>query len=207
MVSSYTELLAERYRGRLGSEADEFILFITQGVARMQALIRDLLAYSRVNTRGRALVPTDCEVVFRRSMENLRAAVQDSGAVVEHDPLPVVAADPAQLTQVFQNLIGNSIKFRGTARPLVRVTARESPEEWTFSVADNGIGIDPQYSELIFGLFQRLHTSQEYEGTGIGLTLCQKIVERHGGKIWVESQLGKGAAFHFTIPKAGGVVP
>jgi PAS domain S-box-containing protein len=204
MVSSYTELLAERYQGRLDADADEFIVFITRGVARMQALIRDLLAYSRVTTRGHDIVPTDCEAVFLKSLENLRAAVLESGALVEHDPLPVVPADPAQLSQVFQNLLGNSIKFRGAAPPRVRVSARESADEWTISIADNGIGIDPQYSEVIFGLFQRLHTTQEYAGTGIGLTLCQKIVERHGGRIWVESQLGNGAAFHFTIPKGNG---
>jgi PAS domain S-box-containing protein len=207
MVSSYAELIAERYQGQLDADADEFIVFITQGVARMQALIRDLLAYSRVTTRGRDIVPTDCEAVFNKSLENLRAAVLESGAVVVHDPLPVVPADPSQLAQVFQNLVGNSIKFRGEAQPDVRVSARESADGWTFSVTDNGIGIDPQYAEIIFGLFQRLHTAQEYSGTGIGLTLCQKIVERHGGRIWVESELGKGAAFHFTIPGGNRTAP
>ena len=201
MVSSYTELLAERYRGRLDADADEFVAFITDGVARMQELIRDLLAYSRVSTRGRDIARTDGEVVLARSLENLRAAILESGAVVEHDPLPVVEADSAQLGQVFQNLIGNSIKFRGQVRPAVRVSAQEEGTGHVFSVADNGIGIDPQYSEIIFGLFQRLHTTREYAGTGIGLTLCRKIVERHGGRIWVESKLGEGSVFRFTIPK------
>jgi PAS domain S-box-containing protein len=204
MVSSYTELLAERYRGRLDSDADEFIGFITQGVARMQQMIRDLLAYSRVSTQGSRIAPTSSETILLRALDNLRAAIRESEGVVKHDPLPVVPADPIQLTQVFQNLVGNSLKFRGTAPPEVRVSAREDAGGWTFSVIDNGIGIDPQYSEVIFGLFQRLHTTQEYPGTGIGLTFCRKIVERHGGTIWVESKLGGGAAFHFTIPKACG---
>lgn len=205
MVSSYTELLAERYRARLDPDADEFIGFITDGVTRMQALIRDLLAYSRATTQGHEAADTDSEAVLARSLTNLASAVIESAAVVSHDPLPVVKADPAQLMQVFQNLIGNSIRFRGAVAPAVHVSAQESDHEWLFRVADNGIGIDPQYSEQIFGLFRRLHTAQEYEGTGIGLTLCKKIVERHGGKIWVESQLGKGAAFCFSIPKPNGV--
>jgi light-regulated signal transduction histidine kinase (bacteriophytochrome) len=204
MVSSYTELLAERYRGRLDSDADEFIGFITQGVARMQQMIRDLLAYSRVSTQGSRIVPTSSETILLRALDNLRVAIRESEGVVKHDLLPVVPADPIQLTQVFQNLIGNSLKFHGTAPPEVRVSAREDAGGWTFSVIDNGIGIDPQYSEVIFGLFQRLHTTLEYPGTGIGLTFCRKIVERHGGTIWVESKLGGGAAFHFTIPKACG---
>ena len=173
----------------------------------MQALIRDLLAYSRVTTRGREIVSTDCEAVFAKSLANLRAAILESGAVVSHDPLPVVQADPGQLGQVFQNLVGNSLKFRGEAPPAVHVSVQETPAEWTFSVTDNGIGIDPQYNDVVFGLFQRLHTAQEYSGTGIGLTLCKKIVERHAGRIWVESQLGKGATFCFTIPKDGGTTP
>ena len=205
MVSSYTQLLAERYKARLDPDADEFIAFITDGVARMQALIRDLLTYSRVTIRGREVADTDSNAALARSLTNLRAALLESGAVVSHDPLPVVKADPGQLTQVFQNLIGNSIKFRGPAAPAVRVSARESDREWDFSVTDNGIGIDPQYSDIIFGLFQRLHTRQEYDGTGIGLTLCKKTVERQGGRIWVESQLGEGATFRFTIPKVNGV--
>ena len=205
MVSSYTELLAERYQARLDADAGEFIGFITDGVTRMQALIRDLLTYSRVTTQGHEVADADSEAALAGSLTNLGAAVLESAAVVSRDPLPVVKADPVQLRQVFQNLIGNSIRFRGPAAPAIHVSARESDREWLFSVADNGIGIDPQYADLIFGLFQRLHTRQEYDGTGIGLTLCKKIVERHGGKIWVESQLGQGATFCFTIPKVNGV--
>ncbi len=204
MVSSYTQLLAERYRDRLDAEAGEFIGFITDGVTRMQALIRDLLAYSRVTTRARELADTDAGVALARSLTNLHVAVHESAAVVTHGALPVVRADTGQLTQVFQNLIGNSIKFRGAAAPAVHISASESAGEWVFSVADNGIGIDPQYCGIIFGLFQRLHTQQEYGGTGIGLTLAKKIVERHGGRIWVDSEPGKGATFHFTIPKSQG---
>jgi PAS domain S-box-containing protein len=205
MVSSYAELLADRYMGRLDPDADEFIGFITEGVGRMQVLIRDLLAYSRVGTSGRDFVSTESEAVFAKALENLRAAVLESGATVSHDALPVVKADPGQLSQVFQNLIGNSIKFRRADPPEVSVSARESDAEWVFSVADNGIGIESQYYEGIFNLFHRLHTTQEYGGTGIGLTVCKKIVERHGGRIWVESEVGKGSTFHFTIPKANGV--
>jgi PAS domain S-box-containing protein len=207
MVSSYAELLAQRYRGRLDADADEFIAFITDGVVRMQALIRDLLAYSRVTTRGGGLAATDSQAALARALTNLRAAILENGAVITHDPLPVVVADASQITQVFQNLVGNSIKFRGAAPPAVRVSCQETPGEHIFAVSDNGIGIDPQYSEVIFGLFQRLHTLQEYGGTGIGLTLCRKIVERHGGKIWVESQPGQGATFRFTIPREAGPTP
>ncbi len=202
MVSCYTGLLAERYRGRLDADADEFIAYITDGVTRMQSLIRDLLAYSRVSTRGREISAADSGEALSRALTNLRAAISESGASVTHDAMPVVRADPVQLTQVFQNLIGNSIKFRGPAPPVVRVEARESGREWWFSVADNGIGIEPQYAETVFGLFQRLHSVQEYAGTGIGLTICKKIVERHGGRIWLDSELGKGATFHFSLPAA-----
>lgn len=207
MVSCYTGLLAERYRGRLDADADEFIAYITDGVTRMQALIRDLLAYSRVSTRGRQIAPVSSEEALDRALTNLRAAIAESGAAIERGPLPVVPADPAQLSQVFQNLVGNSLKFRGEAAPRVRISAVRVGAEWVFSVADNGIGIEPRYAETVFGLFQRLHTAQEYAGTGIGLTICKKIIERHGGRIWVESELGRGAVFHFTIPAAGGAEP
>jgi PAS domain S-box-containing protein len=204
MVSSYTELLAERYQGRLDAGADEFIAFIVDGVARMRALIGDLLVYSRVGTNGREFVPVECQAALDRAVKNLRAGILESGASVSQGALPVVKADASQLAQLFQNLIGNSIKFRGPAPPSVHVSAEESGAEWSFSVSDNGIGIDPQYFATIFGLFQRLHTAQEYDGTGIGLTICKKIVERHGGRIWVDSQVGNGATFRFTIPKSNG---
>jgi PAS domain S-box-containing protein len=201
MVSSYADLLAERYRGRLDAGADEFIGFIIDGVTRMRSLIGDLLVYARVGTSGRGFVPVNSQAALDWALENLRASILESGATVSQGALPVVRADASQLAQLLQNLIGNSIKFRGPAPPSVHVSAEESGVEWTFSVADKGIGIDPQYSSTIFGLFQRLHTTQEYGGTGVGLTICKKIVERHGGRIWVDSQKGNGATFRFTIPK------
>ena len=192
MVSSYTQLLARRYKGRLDADADEFIAFAVDGANRMQRLINDLLAYSRVGTRGKEFEPTDCTAVFDQALANLKAAIEESGAVVTHDPLPTVMADNMQLGQLFQNLIGNAIKYHGDEPPRVHVSAEQKGNDWVFSVRDNGIGIDPQYAERIFVIFQRLHTREEYPGTGIGLAICKKIVERHGGRIWVESQLGAG---------------
>ncbi len=200
MVSSYTQLLGRRYKGKLDADADEFIAYAVDGAVRMQALINDLLAYSRVGTRRKPFEPTDCATVFNRAATNLKIAIQESGAVVTHDTLPTVMADASQLTQLFQNLIGNAVKFRGNDAPRVHVSAVQTGNEWTFSVRDNGIGVDPQYAERIFVIFQRLHTKDKYPGSGIGLTICKKIVERHGGKIWLESEVGKGATFYFTIP-------
>jgi PAS domain S-box-containing protein len=200
MVSSYTQLLARRYKGKLGSDADEFIGYAVDGATRMQRLIQDLLAYSRVGTKGREFEPTDCEGVLGRVLGDLRLAIQESGAVVTHDPLPTVIADGIQLDQLFQNLIGNAIKFRNQEAPLVHVSSKRNGKEWIFSIRDNGIGIDPQYAERIFVIFQRLHKRGEYPGTGIGLAVCKKIVERHGGRIWVESNGEKGTTFSFTMP-------
>ncbi len=199
-VTSYVQLLAQRYKGKLDSDADDFIRFAVEGALRMWRLINDLLAYSRVGTPGMKLNPTDCETVFNDSLDNLKAAIEENGAVVTHDPLPTVMADPVQLGQLFQNLIGNAIKFRRTEQPRVHVSASRIATGWTFSVCDNGIGIAPEYAHRIFVVFQRLHSREEYSGTGIGLAICQKIVERHGGQIWVESEPGRGAAFHFTLP-------
>ncbi len=204
MVASYTQLLARRYKEKLDQDADEFIHYIVDGATRMQKLINDLLAYSRVGTRGKAFEPTDCEALLERSLANLQMAVEESGAVVTHDPLPTVTADPTQLGQLFQNLLGNAIKFHGEKPPRLHVAARRRGKEWTFFVRDNGIGIDAEYAERIFVIFQRLHHRRDYSGTGIGLAICKKIVERHGGRIWVESQPGKGSTFYFTIPKTGG---
>ena len=206
MVASYTQLLAKRYKGKLDSDADEFIGYAVDGVTRMQRLINDLLAYSRVGTGGKEFAPTDCQVVFERTLANLKAAVEESGAVVSHDPLPTVMANDTQLGQLFQNLIGNAIKFRKVGNekpPLIHVSSERNGKEWLFSVQDNGIGIDSQYAERIFMIFQRLHGKGEYPGTGIGLAMCKKIVEHHGGRIWVEAEPGKGSTFHFTIPSAG----
>ncbi len=200
MISSYVQLISRRYNGRLDKDADEFIAYAVDGTLRMQQLINDLLAYSRVGTRGKPPMPTSFEGVLSKAMANLKMAVVESGAVVTHDPLPTAMADEVQMVQLFQNLIGNAIKFRGQETPQIHVSARQEENEWVFSVHDNGIGIDPQFHERIFVLFQRLHGREEYPGTGIGLTVSKKIVERHGGRIWLESCLGKGTTFFFTIP-------
>jgi len=203
MVSSYTQLLAKRYKGRLGQDADEFIEFAVDGAKRMQALINDLLGYSRVGTRGGEFQATSSEAAVASASRNLRAAIEESGATICSESLPTVVADPTQLVQLFQNLIGNAIKYRDSAPPEIRVACEECPAELRFTVQDNGIGIDPRYAGRIFQIFQRLHHKKDYPGTGIGLAVCKKIVERHGGRIWVESQPGQGATFCFTIPKNG----
>ena len=208
MVASFVGLLKERYQGQLDSDADEFIAFAVDGAKRMQRLIDDLLEYSRIATRGQPLQPTDAEAALDDALWNLGLAIEDAGATVTHDPLPTVLADPTQLMQLLQNLIGNAFKFHGDKPPVVHVSARktfevsETSKVWEFSVRDNGIGIDPQYHDRIFGVFQRLHTRTEYPGTGIGLAICKKIVERHGGQMWVESQVGQGCTFYFTLPAA-----
>ncbi len=201
MVASYTQLLARRYKGKLDAEADEFIGFAVDGATRMQQLIQDLVSYSRLTTRGKALNLTQAEVACNSAIENLQESVKESNAQVSVGTLPEVFADARQLTQLFQNLIGNAIKYRNERRPEICVAATPNGKEWIFSVQDNGIGIQPQYFERIFQIFQRLHTRKEYSGTGIGLAVCRKIVERHGGRIWVESQHGKGSTFLFTIPQ------
>jgi PAS domain S-box-containing protein len=203
MVSSYTQLLAKRYKGRLDSDADEFIAFAVDGCNRMQGLIQDLLAYSRAGTSEKKLREVPSENALQKALINLRAAIKQSGAVVTHDALPAITTDETQFTQIFQNLVGNAIKYRRAEDPRVHVSAaRNDGNEWTFSVRDNGLGIDPQYFERIFVLFQRLHGRDEFEGTGIGLAVCKRIVERLRGKIWVESQLEKGSTFYFTLPDA-----
>ena len=205
MVSSYTQLLAKRYEGRLDSDADEFISFAVDGCNRMQGLIQDLLAYSRAGRNERKLRVVPSENALQKALINLRAAIKQSGAVVTHDALPAVTTDETQLTQVFQNLVGNAIKYRRAEAPRVHVSAaRDDGNGWTFSVRDNGLGIDPQYFERIFILFQRLHGRGEFEGTGIGLAVCKRIVERMGGRIWVESQPEKGSTFYFALPEIEG---
>jgi PAS domain S-box-containing protein len=204
MVASYTQLLAKRYKGRLDPEADEFIAYAVDGSNRMQGLIQDLLAYSRAGTNGRALREVSSEKALKDALLNLRVTIQESGALVTHDWLPAITSDDTQLVQVFQNLVGNAIKYRSAEVPQVHVSAtKNGGKEWIFSVRDNGLGIDPQYFERIFVLFQRLHGREEFKGTGIGLTICKKIVERLGGKIWVESQLKKGSTFYFALPESG----
>jgi NO-binding membrane sensor protein with MHYT domain/signal transduction histidine kinase len=204
MVASYTQLLARRYRGKLDADADDFIGFAVDGATRMQALIQDLLSFSRVTTKGRSLQFIDAKAACDSACVNLQRSIEKSAAVVSVAPLPSVLADAGQLTQLFQNLIGNAIKYRNDREPKIHVAAKPTGATWTFSVQDNGIGIDPQYWDRIFQMFQRLHTREEYSGTGIGLAICRKIVERHGGKIWVESQLGHGSTFLFTIPQTEG---
>ncbi len=199
-VSSYTQLLARRYRERLDGDAQRFIDRSIAAVARMQALIRDLLAYSRIATRGELFQPIDCEAVLRDVLDDLQAAIAETGAAVTHTALPVVPGDASQLGQLFQNLIGNAIKFRGEAPPLVHLAAGRVGSRWRFSVRDNGIGIEREYADRIFVIFQRLHSRRAYPGTGVGLAICKKIVERHGGRIWVDSEPGRGTEVFFELP-------
>ncbi|MDG6256398.1 MAG: PAS domain S-box protein [Methanomicrobiaceae archaeon] len=200
MVASYVQLLKRRYEGRLDEDADEFIHYAVDGASRMQLLINDLLAFSRVSTRGKPFEETDTETLLGQTLRNLKIQIEESDALVTHDPLPVVMADTSQLSQVFQNLISNAIKFHGSDAPRVHVSAQQSGDEWVFSVKDNGIGIEQQYFDRIFVIFQRLHSKAEYAGTGIGLAICKRIIERHGGRIWVASEPGEGSTFFFTIP-------
>jgi PAS domain S-box-containing protein len=199
-VASYTQLLARRYQGRLDGDAERFIERTIAAVGRMQALIRDLLAYSRVGMRGQVFGPTDVEGVLRDVLDDLQAAISETDAVITHERLPVIPADASQLRQLFQNLVGNAIKFRGDRPPQVHIWARADDGSWQFGVRDNGIGIEPDYAERIFVIFQRLHNRRTYPGTGVGLAICKRIVERHGGRIWVESQVGRGTTVFFTMP-------
>jgi PAS domain S-box-containing protein len=200
MITSFTQLLAKRYQGKLDADADEFIAYIVDGATRMHRLINDLLAYARVGSRAAKFAPADCEAIFAEAVANLAGAIEENAATVTHDPLPTVLGDKDQLSRLFQNLVGNAIKFHAADPPVVHVSARRNGNEWQFSVRDNGIGIDPAHFERIFLIFQRLHGKSEYSGTGVGLAICKKIVERHGGKIWVESQPGTGSTFYFTLP-------
>jgi PAS domain S-box-containing protein len=204
MVASYTQLLSSRYKGKLDADADEFIAFAVDGATRMQRLIQDLLAYSRVGSKGRDLLDTSSEKALQQALLNLSSAIKESGALVTHDPLPTVQADEMQLVQLFQNLIGNGIKYQRPGVPQVHISAaKNGAERWIFSVRDNGLGIDSQYFEKIFGMFQRLHKREEFAGTGIGLAICKKIVERHGGNISVESKPGRGSTFRFALAGSG----
>jgi len=200
MVATYTQLLAERYQGTLDANADKYIHYAVDGALRMQILVQDLLAFSRVGRQGADRELTDCNAVIEAASRNLQAAIQESGARIEHSPLPKVVADGSQLAQLFQNLIANAIKFRRTEPPRIDVSAKREHTEWIFSVTDNGIGIAPEHADLIFVIFKRLHTHEEYPGSGIGLAICKKIVEQHGGRIWVESRQGGGSIFKFTLP-------
>ena len=200
MVVSYTQLFAERYQDRLDEKASKYIHYAVDGAVRMQQLINDLLAFSRVTSRGDAIKPVDASVSLKIAVANLQAAIEESGASVSWNTLPEVCADASQLMQVFQNLIGNGIKFHGVAPPAIHIAAKHAAGKAEFTVRDNGIGMEQKYHDRVFIMFQRLHTRNEYPGTGIGLALCKRIVERHGGKIWFESEPGKGTEFHFTLP-------
>lgn len=204
MVSSYTQLLAKRYQSKLDADADEFIAYAVDGAKRMQALLYDLLEYSRVGTHGKTPSLINCEDIVHQAMDNLKIAIEECGALVSHDALPSIKADEGQLVRLFQNLIGNAIKFHGQEPPRVHISAKRRCDMVTFSVRDNGIGIDPQHAQSIFEIFRRLHTREEYPGTGMGLAICKKIVERHGGRIWVQSKPGEGSTFCFTILATGG---
>ena len=200
MVTSYCRLLAQRYHGKLDADADDFIHFAVDGATRMQSMIQALLDYARVGTRGGEFKLTACDAALEEATANLKELIEESGATVTRDPLPTVHGDRAQLVQLFQNLIGNAMKFRGDQPVRVHVGAHREEGGWKFFVRDNGIGIASRHSEQIFKIFQRLHERGKYPGTGIGLSICKRIVERHRGRIWVESQPGKGATFSFTLP-------
>ena len=200
MVSAYTQLLGERYRGRLDEQADKYIQFATEGATRMQDLIHDLLTFSRVGCAEMALQMTDCNGVVGQAVKNLQASIDETGSTVTCGHLPTLMANGAQLEQVFQNLITNAIKFRDGAIPVIAIGAERKAADWIFSVSYNGIGIAPENAEVIFSIFQRLHTRTEYSGNGIGLSICKKIIEQHGGKIWLGNHAGPGCTFKFSIP-------
>ncbi|MBD1936703.1 PAS domain S-box protein [Microcoleus sp. FACHB-68] len=201
-VTGYTQLLARRYSGQLDTKADEYIAFAVEGATRMQKLIQDLLLFSRVGRRGKAFGPVNLGNVLTTAVANLQVAITENNATITHSELPTVKGDPTQLVQLLQNIISNAIKYRSSGPPIIHVSAQRQDEQWQLSICDNGIGIDLKYAERIFLVFQRLHTREEYPGTGIGLAICQKIVERHGGRIWVDSRLAEGSTFYFTIPDA-----
>jgi PAS domain S-box-containing protein len=202
-VATFCEMLQRRYLGKFDAEADQWLGFVVNGARRMQALVRDLLAYSRLESRGHPLTPVASGEIVQKAVSILQSAIVESGASITWGELPTVQGDASQLVQLFQNLIGNAIKFRGQESPQVQISATLKDDGWLFAVRDNGIGIDPKYHERIFEIFKRLHPSDRYSGTGIGLAVCRKVVVRHGGRIWVESEVGKGGAFYFTIPMQG----
>jgi light-regulated signal transduction histidine kinase (bacteriophytochrome) len=199
-VGGFVQLLQRKYGHRLDAEAQTFIQYAVEGVQRMETLIKDLLTYSRVNTHGKELTPTDAGVAFNAALGNLHALIVETTAEISRGELPTVRADASQLIQLFQNLLGNALKFRSEAPPKIDVSARREGNFWQFSIRDNGIGIEPKFHNTVFEAFRSLHTRKKYPGTGIGLATCKKIIERHGGRIWVESKLGEGATFHFTLP-------
>ncbi len=199
-ITGFVELLRDRYKGQLDEKADKYIAYTVDGAKRMQQLIAALLAYCRVGIKGKELVLTDAQEPLARAMENLRFSIEEGGAVITQDAMPTIMADVSQLAQLFQNLIGNALKFRGERLPEIHIGAKRQDDHWLLSVRDNGIGIDPEQADRVFLVFQRLHGRDKYPGSGIGLAICKRIVERHGGRIWVESEVGSGSVFLFTIP-------
>ncbi len=202
MVASYAQLLSRRNQGSLDEDSEEFLGFLVDGAKRMQALINDLLSYSRIGTHGREFEVTNPGEIINRTLAALGLIIEKSHATISFDPLPLVSADTVQLGQVFQNLISNAIKFRGDELPRIHISSKIEGSDVVFSVQDNGIGIEKEYQQRMFEIYQRLHTKEQYEGTGIGLAICKKLIERHGGRIWVESDLNIGTCFFFTIKKA-----
>jgi len=200
VIEGFVKLLSKRYKGKLDAKGNEFIEFTIEGVQRMKMLIKDLLEYSQIGMKNKKFSLVDSSMPLALALANLQRSIEENKAVVTYDALPKVLADSSQLSRLFQNLIGNAIKFNGNELPKIHISAELKGEEWIFSVSDNGIGIDPKNFDRIFTVFQRLHAREEYEGTGIGLAICKKIVERHGGRIWVESEFGKGTTFYFTLP-------
>ncbi|MFZ0441718.1 MAG: ATP-binding protein, partial [Methanobacterium sp.] len=200
MVTSFTQLLERRYKGQLDEDADDYIGFIVEGAQRMKDLIDDLLIFSRLNTEKRKLEPILMEIALDDVLFNLKSSIEENNAIITYDPLPTIIGDISQIRQLFQNLLSNAIKFHGDEPPEIHISAQNFEKEWLFGVRDNGIGINHNHQKQIFNIFKRLHTRKEYEGTGIGLAICKRIVERHGGRIWVESEEGKGSTFFFTIP-------
>ena len=201
MVSSFTQLLERRYKRQLDADADDYIGFIIEGSQRMKYLIDDLLEFSRLNTQSREFESILLKITLEDVLRNLKTSIMENNAQITHDPLPTIIGDPSQINQLLQNLIANAIKFHGDEPPKIHISAEESGDEWIIGVSDEGIGIDPDHQEQIFRIFKRLHTREEYSGTGIGLAICKRIIDKHNGKIWVESELGKGSNFYFTIPK------
>jgi len=199
-IESFSKLLSRRYKGKLDAKADEFISYIVEGVQRLQMLIKDLLEYSQIETKAKNIKPTDFSFIVEEAMSNMKTAIDESNAVVTYNKMPTIMSDPQQMISLFQNLIDNAINFRSNKAPRVRISAERKGDEWVFAIRDNGIGIDPKDFEKIFVMFQRLHGSTDYPGTGIGLSICKKIVERQGGRIWLESETAKGSTFYFTIP-------
>lgn len=203
VISNYTQLLDRRYRGKLDENADDFIEFITDATSRMQILINDLLVYSRVQTRAQQMREADCSFVVEKAMANLKLAINENDAkiTIVDEPLPTVLGDDSQLIQLFQNLLGNAIKFRSQEPPVIKISTEEKPDSWIFRIEDNGIGFEMKYAQRIFVIFQRLHPKESYPGSGIGLAVCKKIVERHGGDMTVNSEPGLGTTFEFSLKK------